>query len=82
MRRGRQSKTIFRYLKWALEAFEGVIGDGEGFTGAEADLLDEEVGKVLGSELDVLKVLKDPLSQLLLLAVRVEILGFQDQTTT
>ena len=65
-------------LEGPLEALGGVVGDGNRVAGAEADLLQEVVGKVLRPQLDVLKILEDPFRQLLLLSIGGEVLGLQN----
>lgn len=66
-------------LQGSLEPFGRVVGYGDGVAGAEPDLVEQVVGKVLRPELDVLEVLEDLLRQLLLLSVRAETLSLQDE---
>ena len=66
-------------LEGSLEALGRVVGDGNGVAGAEADFLQEVVGKVLRPELYVLEVLEYPLCQFLLLSIGSKVLGLQDE---
>ena len=70
---------FYEELEGSLEALRGVVGDGDRVAGAKADFLQEVVGKVLWPQLYILEVLEDPLRQFLLLSIRREVLGLQDE---
>ncbi len=74
------ARTSFvKYLYRPLEPPGGVFRHRHGPTGLEPHHVDQVVCEVLRAQFDVLEILEDSLCQLLLLAVRVEALGLENQ---
>ncbi len=71
--------SFVKYLYRPLEPPGRVFRHRHGPTGLEPHHVNQVVCEVLRAQLDVLEVLEDSLCQLLLLAVRVEALGLENQ---